>query len=473
MTTIDLAQYYQPHSGQQRVHDDPSKVKCLKVGRRWGKSRAAFWELMKRYVESLNVAVPKSLVPPFHAWIVAPSFPQSRQVWTELMAFMPPEFITKGGIHNDEKMVYLKGTEDRPWGLIEVKSAHNADALQTAGLEFLWVTEAQDVSDAAFQKLLPTLRSPDRMGYALYEGIPSLWADHWFHKLYVMAQQRDDQLAVEATAFDNPLLTDEHKAEITTDRELLPDRVWRRMYLAEFSDEAGYFRNVDQCIAGDVLAGPVPMTDYVAGLDLGRKVDPSVLMVLDAKQRAVVYHAEWGEETSWPVQRSHVVSQVKHWGISRIVIDATGMGGDIFTQELMEAEVPVEPYIFTQASREALLQKLLVSLEREQVHFPPISPLLRQIKAFQFRKLPSGNYRAEAPPGEHDDQVFALALGLTACVDPVSTNTGARRFPRRTGRYVPTQSEANNGVNLNSFGKRFMRERKLNKIRERQATLGI
>jgi hypothetical protein len=38
---------------------------------------------------------------------------------------------------------------------------------------------------------------------------------------------------------------------------------------------------------------------------------------------------------------------------------------------------------------------------------------------------------------------------------------------------VPTQTEANDGVNLNSFGRRFMRERKINKIKERQATLGI
>ena len=473
MTTIDLAQYYEPHSGQRLIHESKAKVKALEIGRRWGKSRAAFWDLMDHYIESLSVPAPKTLVPPFHAWIVAPSFPQSRQVWTELMAFMPPEFITVGGIHQDERMVYLKGSEDRPWGLIEVKSAHNADALQTAGLDVLWVTEAQDVSDAAFQKLLPTLRSPERMGYAIYEGIPSLWADHWFRKVFLQAEQRDDYLAVKATAFDNPLLSDEHKAEIESDRELLPDRVWKRMYMAEFSNDAGYFRNIDRCIAGDLLAEPLPMTDYVAGLDLGRKVDPSVMLVMDAKNRNVVYHAEWGEETSWPVQRSHVASQVKHWGISRLVIDATGMGGDIFTQELLEAGIAVEPYIFTQASREHLLQTLLVALEREQVHFPPVPTLLRELRGFQFRKLPSGNYRPEAPPGEHDDAVFALSLGLTACADPPSTNTEARRFPRRAGRYVPTQTEANDGVNLNSFGRRFMRERKINKIKERQATLGI
>ena len=80
------------------------------------------------------------------------------------------------------------------------------------------------------------------------------------------------------------MLNEEQKAEIESDKELLPERVWRRMYLAEFSDSAGYFTNIDANIAGDPMQGPVPGARYIAGLDLGRKMDPSVMVIMDAAE---------------------------------------------------------------------------------------------------------------------------------------------------------------------------------------------
>ena len=156
----------------------------------------------------------------------------------------------------------------------------------------------------------------------------------------------------------------------------------------------------------------------------------------------------------------------KQWNLERLVVDATGMGGDIFTSELIESGLTVEPYIFTGASREALLQKLLVSFERETLHFPHIPSMLRQLRAFQFRKMPSGNYRAEAPPGENDDEVFALALGLTACVEATTLETRTKSYWQ--GRYVPTQAEANSNSFPRSYGAKLMRQRRLERIMERQ-----
>ena len=86
----DLQSVYMPHDGQKNVHASNAKYKVLEVARRWGKSRAALFELLKTYIELLEVPAPPSLIPPFHAWIVCPSFPQSRQTWHELQAFIPP-----------------------------------------------------------------------------------------------------------------------------------------------------------------------------------------------------------------------------------------------------------------------------------------------------------------------------------------------------------------------------------------------
>jgi hypothetical protein len=469
-TDFDISEYYQPHSGQQHVHASGARIKCLKIGRRWGKSRSAFGDGYECYTQALQMPAPSSLIPPWHGWALSPTFPQSRQIWNEALTLWPSSLIHH--ISHDERTIYLKGSEQRPYGILEFKSAHDPDSLQTVGLDWLWIQESQDVSDAAFEKILPTMNSPGRMGRGFWEGIPSLYPTHWFERSCRMAEDgRDGYAYFHATAFDNPLLDDFQKAEIEAHRELLPERAWRRMYLAEFNEDAGYFSNISACISGDLLSAPLPGAPYVGGLDLGRKVDPSVLTIMDAENRKVVQHHSWDVGAEWPLQRDGVIRYCREWNISRLVVDATGMGGDIFVSEMTEASLPVEPYIITPTSRESLLQTLVVALERQTIQFPNITPMIRQLRAFQYRKMSSGRFRAEAPPSEHDDEVFSLALALTACADAPSIE----RIPLRgyrSGRYVPTQAEAENG-GIKSRGAQGMRDRIIEKTRARQEQAGI
>jgi hypothetical protein len=435
-------------------------------------SRFAFGEFLLAYSDALQTPAEAGLIPPFHAWCVVPNMPQGNQTWNEIMSLLPKEFVSR--IREDTHTIELAGTEGRPWGLFELKSAHDPDSLQTVGLDFLWIQEAQDVSDKAFEKLLPTLRSPGRMSRAVFEGIPPLYHTHWFHRAFTagLEGRRENYLSYHATAFENPTLSEADLRLIELDRELLPERAWRRMYLAEFSEDAGYFSNITACISGDILTVPIPGAKYVAGLDLGRKTDPSVLTVMDSEMRRVVFNHSWPLGAEWPLQREGVTRYCHEWEIERLVVDATGMGGDIFTSELMEANLPVEAYIITSTSREALLQELTISLERQTVSFPNINELVKQLRVFQYKRLPSGRFKAEAPPGEHDDEVFALALALTACASaPSVAPTGLSRS-RGTGRYVPTQEEAMNG-GLRSNGSRAMRDRIIEKVRQRQEKAGI
>lgn len=472
---IDLARHYRPHAGQQKVHDAPARFKVLEVARRWGKSRLALFEMLKNYVEALDVPAPESLVPPWHAWVVCPSFPQARQTWNEMLSLIPRELVAPNGFHQNEMMVYLIGSEVRPWGFIEVKSANDPDSLQSVGLDFLWVNEAQDVGDRAFEKLLPTLRTPGRASRAVYEGIPSMYSDHWFRKMYVMAERgARDYVAFKATAFENPLLTPAQREEIEGDREVLTDAAWRRLYLAEFSASAGYFNNIDACIAGDLLPAPIPGPRYVAGLDLGRKIDASVLHVLDAVERKLVFHRSWDAGENWIIQREGIAHIAREWGLERLIMDATGMGGDIFTQELQEMGIPVEPFVITGGnggSRDALLNTLAVAMERQTVSFPPVPSLLRQLRVFQYRKLPGGQYRAEAPPGEHDDEPFALALALMAADAPQAVMLLRGGLSRR---YLPTQDEAMaGGVAGGGIGARIVAERRAERFRERNKGVAL
>jgi hypothetical protein len=458
-----------PEKGQEYLHSVQANVKVLEVARRWGKGRWALFDMLDNYQEALRIPVPPSLVPPWHAWIVVPSTPQATQIWNELLSFIPKSWYNRSDVHMDDMSIKLQGNGNRAWGFIEVKSAYDPESLQSVGLDYLWVSEAADISNAAFYKLLPAMRSSGRMGRAVFEGIPAMWPDHWFRLCYLQAERGDREgwFAFKATYLDNPMLTRGQIKDIEKDRELMPDRAWRRMYLAEFSESSGYFSNMDACIAGDIQPEPIPGGRYVGGLDLGRKIDASVLTIFDAAERRVVHHRTYDAGQNWVVQRESVHRIFEEWNLQRLVVDATSLGGDIFTQELTDMGVPVEPFQITARSRDELLTGLAVSLERQTITFPPVPSLLRQLRAFQYRKLPGGSFRVEAPPGEHDDEVFALALGLTACDMAPEVQRGL--LNRRTRRrYIPTADEVYRGDSSGkSQGAQMMKQRQSDKMKER------
>jgi hypothetical protein len=463
---VDLSKLYEPHPFQVRVHESTAKNKVIEAARRLGKSRVALWELIKTWVEVVQTPAESSLQPPFHAWIVAPSYPQSEQVWNELMAFIPEQWMRRPP-NQEYKRIELNGQPGgRSWGLIEVKSAHDPDSLQTAGLDFLWVTEAQELHNRAFEKMRPMVNSPNRMGRAVWEGIPALWRDHWFWRLCdYAAAGHDNYDYFHGTVYDNPLLSEQQYNEVQEERHLLTDASWRRMYLAERSETAGFFKNIENCTAGDMFAGPMPGARYVAGIDLGRKHDASVLWIMDATERRGVYHQTWDSGEDWTQQREGMVYACNLFDIDRVSVDATGMGGDIFSQALSEAGLPVEDYIFTESTRMHMLNSLAVAMERNNVSFPNEQNLIRQLRAFQFLKKGNGKPRPDHPDGEHDDEIFALGMALLLCDEGVPETFRVRGSGPMS--YMPAPGRAM-GV-----GARMMREAKLQRIEERWERSGV
>ena len=469
---------YAPHEAQQKVHRSKAKHKWIEAARRWGKDRCCFGEMMETYRLCLNRSVSHinryALVPPgMHAWIVVPTYAQGRQIWHELLALIPKGFIRNNEVHRDEMLIYLNGQRPDVWGLIEVKSGFSPEGLQTVGLDHLWVMECQDIFDEAMHRFQPLLRQAGRLGRSTYNGIPSLWSDHWFRRGVEAAGRASttEHAAFNFTVYDNPLLNEDDLRDVESDKEIMTQDAWDRMYMAKFSSNAGFFKNIDACIAGDLLTEPMLAHNYVAGLDIGIARDFTVMIVMDSDSRQVVYHQFW-DSTPW-TDISHRVADIhSHWGVQVLSVDATGMGGQTFAQELANMNLNVDPVQITGANRGELLESLAIALERETIHFPAIPLMLRQLRAFQHRRLKGGQWRAEAPSGEHDDEIFALTLALRSCSDAAP----ALAYPAGRGtssRYLPTQAEVSGGNGRMSMGRRMMRERKSNKMKERMERAGI
>lgn len=445
---------YAPNEGQAEAHASPARMKVLRWGRRYGKTVFIPYELMKVYREALAIPVSAQTEPPFHAWIIAPTYLQGRQVWRELVRFVPRKLI-KGwednyknpiGLHHKEMWMELLGNRLRPEGLVEVKTAVDPEALQTSGLDFLAISESQDITDEAFERVMPTVNSPYRLGRVVVEGIPPTYPDHWSQRLWLTIgrqMEMGDQNVFRShrTSFQNPHLTDKQLKEIDAARWYMRDASWRRFYLAEFSAGSGYFTRVEECISGYEMEGPVGvMSDrYVAGLDIGRRMDPTVMVVMDRRKRQVVHCYEWPIGQSWLLIRAGVTRVAQEWAVERLVMDTTGIG-DVFAEELHGEGLPIEECYIDASRRANLLEGLAVAIEKGTVHYPKQERLLRQLWAFQPVRERGGRWKISAPPGEHDDYVFALAMALSACDIPEEERYlgyGARREKR----YVPTQAE--------------------------------
>lgn len=479
MTTyqrIEVSPLYKPRQWAAPAHRSKAKMKVVWVHRRGGKGWFAQQEGIAAYVERLLHPPQPMKIPRFHAWSVAPTFSQARQTENELEAFLPEqlrppttEWDQSRGHRRDEHTFELL-FDGWGSGLWEIKSAHEPEALQTVGLDFLHIQECQDIPDAAYYKLLPTLRDQDRLGLSVWEGIPPDDPGHWFAHLMASAQndQSGEMLAVVVPFTENPDLGDEVKASIERDRERMLDREWRRHYMVELSEGIGSFLgNVDGCISlAPLLEAPEEGHRYVMGIDVAKKVDFTVIIVMDACHRRLVWQRRFGG-MDWVVQEETILGISERFRPSRIRMDSTGVGDPLYDR-LYYRGLPVEPFIFTNQTKYQVLIDLAIGIEKRHVSYPIIPIMLREMKSLRSVRLLAGAVRIEGPAGAHDDYPMALALCYSLC-DPAPDMMMVGKLGSM--RYVPMQEEVEAGGG--GIMQRALRERLSEKMRKRAEAVGV
>jgi hypothetical protein len=476
---------YTPHPAQRKAHNSPARRKWIWAGRRGGKDRFSVQEVMKDIDEAskipfivddetadilgvpLGTDMTDTLIPQIHVWSVAPNFPQSRQAWNEMKALIPPHLVRKrvagraggrgGSGWNEDRMLvelelkdekgnWLKGRPRRRV-LWEMKSADNPEALQTVGVDVLWIIEAQDLKEAAWEKIEPILNSPGRLGRMIASGIPPMSRAHWFSRRFraALKEPSESDEAFHWTTFDNPYLTQSQRDDIWKSKENTTEGVWNRMYLAQQPDSGGsFFRKIQRAMRGTEQGRPRQGVRYVAGLDLGKQQDPTVFIVKDRSTRESVHSLEMLHR-DWSLQIETLKAEAAFWKVDEIRMDATGMGGDVLFDELLNAGMPVIAFKFTNPSKYQLFLNYAVALEHENVSFPTEWVKLRdQLEAIEHRSTGS-THVFETIDNSHDDWVDAETLALMAC-DPAAVDQEGYRQLRAvsgpspiTGDKVPVR----------------------------------
>jgi len=300
-------------------------------------------------------------------------------------------------IRESERMVTLP-----TGGTVQVKSADNPDSLRGEGLNFVVIDECAFVKEDAWTDALrPALA--DRKGGALFISTPK--GHNWFWRLWHGADGADWQ-AWKFSSYDNPFLDPK---EIDAARSQLPERTFSQEFMAEFIDDAGgVFRGVLAAATATGIEGRRGDRTYVAGIDWALSYDFTVLTIIDANTREVVYLDRYNG-VDYSMQRQRIKAACDRFGVAGIIAESNAMGKPN-NDELRKMGLPVRDFTTTNATKADIIESLAAAFEQANIRIPNDATLIAELQAYEVDRLPSGMVRYSAPDGLHDDMVISLAL---------------------------------------------------------------
>jgi hypothetical protein len=389
---------YTPHPGQLEIHKSTAPRRIVACGVRFGKTRCAAMEGIAAALQPAERGI---------GWVVGPTYDLADRVFREIQVVALEHLRHRiESIRESERRIFLRNLGN---GVSEIraKSADNQVSLLGEGLDWLVVDEASRMKPTIWQSHL-SQRLIDKKGWALLISTPK--GKGYFYDMFLRGKHDEPGYASwNMPSWTNPLLD---KEIIEQERTRLPDRVFRQEYEAQFLEGAGaVFSNVRECATGEWTA-PDQDRSYYAGLDLAKIEDYTVLTIMDSDCRVVF--VDRFNKMPWDAQVSRIHGHLLRYRNPYVTVDVTGKG-DPVNEALQKAGIYTRPYTFTQRSKEALINALILALEDKKIVLP--RPQLwdvgiDELEAFEYSVTEHGNVRTSAPGNGHDDCVISLALAL-------------------------------------------------------------
>jgi hypothetical protein len=336
-------------------------------------------------------------------WWVAPVFSQAEIAFKRMKIAIPNDIYTK----NETKMtITLPGNR-----VIWFKSGDKPDSLYGDDVVAVVVDEASRTKNEVFFALRSVITATRGMLRAIgnVKG-----RKNWFFLMCRQAQQgAKDMQYHKITAYDAAsagIITFE---EIEDAKRILPDHIFRELYLAEPSDDGGNPFGIDAiraCIVAHLSTAPIAAW----GWDLAKSVDYTYGVALDkdgCEVKSVRFQKPW-EETIATIKRET--------GKVPALIDSTGVGDPIVERLIRETGgkgvSPFEGFKFTSTSKQQLLEGLAVGIQQRELRFTE-GELVNELEQFEYEYY-RGGVKYSSPPGLHDDGVMALALAKKKLSQP-------------------------------------------------------
>jgi hypothetical protein len=331
--------------------------------------------------------------PGWNYWWVAPIYPQAKIVYRRLKRALPRDIYQ----HNETELTLTLANECVLW----FKSADKPDALYGEDVYAAVIDEASRCKEDAWHAVRSTLtatRGPIRI-IGNVKG-----RKNWAYQLARKAEAGEpDMHYAKITAHDAVEAGILRAHEVEDARRMLPESVFRELYLAEPADDGG---NPFGLAAIRACVGPLSQQPPVVyGLDLAKSVDWTVLIGLDASHHVCRFD-RWQAPWEDTVQRVCAIV-----GNRSVLVDSTGVGDPVL--EMLQKRgrqqgARFEGYHFTSPSKQKLMEGLAVGIQQRQIRVPA-GPIVNELESFEYEYHRVG-VSYSAPVGLHDDCVCALAL---------------------------------------------------------------
>jgi hypothetical protein len=392
---------WKPHEHQLEVLEKLDKrIIVICAGRRFGKSAIC------AYIALLAVLEPNKKI-----WIVSPTYDLSQKVFNYLVRWF-------GKVAPSQ----MKGVSYRPFprlktaqsSLVECKSTENPTSLLGDEPDLIIIDEAARCPKRIWEAyLFPATAS--RQGKAIMISTPK--GKNWFYHQAIQA--REDEAFFTFPSNSNPTFKPE---EWERAQKMLPQDVFSQEYKAEFLDDAAsVFRGLDKIIKDNSLSDCQSGHYYVAGVDLGKHSDFTVITVVDTYSNNVVYIDRFND-MDWNIQKARIKMAAERYNNARIIIDSTGIG-DPISDDLKAKGLIIDDFRYTNKSKQQLIEKLSIFIEQQLINIPNNDLLIDELQSFGYNMTDSGKITYSAPSGSHDDMVNSLALavwGIMGKVHPVT-----------------------------------------------------
>ncbi len=382
-----------PHNGGQvEVLRSDARFKVLAAGRRWGKTKMAARQIIR-----------KALIPNTVNWWIANTYKNVGRGYREVVRQLPREFLAKEApVATSNNLVLTLTNGSR----IEFYSGESPDALAGEGVSYIVVDEAALIPDIVWsQAIRATLM--DTRGGALIISTPR--GHNWFWKQYMRGKEGRPGFACwQLPQSFNPYIDPDETAEV---KEELPEVLFRQEIMAEFLASGASIFGIGLEREGavlDTLQEPYGMV--FMGVDLAKEEDFTVISAERADGMPI--YNETFNGISWPQQRERI-HEAHDWlrsqrGVESVTVslDSTGLG-DVVFDDLEDEGLDCLGNKFTNDSKEKMVKLLASDLEKGDAHIMEWER--GEFESYAYSVLDSGRYKFEASTG-HDDHVSAKLL---------------------------------------------------------------
>lgn len=409
-TTLELV----ATKAQREIIGYMGKFLVVIAGRRWGKTIGV---ICNHIVDKCAATKAR----PVEYLMTAPSMPQVKAVFDRLSS-------------NVALSVCIREIQKKYYPLIvwqdgsrtHFRTLDQPDLLRGGAYDWICLDEIQNAREHDIDSvLLPMLA--DRRGRLLLCG-QGRGEEHWiYQRFFLPGQQAKNSHWIRSWQFsirDGLCFQDaEGKEELARLKDVTPPDVWEEEYEGRFvSSGRNVFRSQDiqGCLRGQLITVPESRTTYIVAADLGRVADPSAWLVLDAAAAQVVH----AEVRPFRERHDHASQQLEilrlRYNDAICVIDKTGYGYgsaskvDEYVREYDRVVKRLVPFFWSPQTKRRIIDTLALAIEKHKIGIPEQArELRRQLGVYEFRKR-GDMVHSQAPTGDHDDLVAALAMAWNA-----------------------------------------------------------